>query len=49
MLMYVLLTLSVIGILRRGGPVYAERIGRDFSQDIGAEVFKKRYEGHKLS
>lgn len=41
MLMYVLLTFSVIGILRRGGLVYAERIGRGFLEEIGAEVLRR--------
>lgn len=41
MLMYVLLTFRVIGILRRGGLVYAERIRRGFSEEIGAEVFRR--------
>lgn len=41
MLMYVLLTLSVIRIPRRGGSVYAERIGTGFSEEIGDEVLRR--------
>lgn len=39
--MYVLLTLSVIEIPRRGGLVYAERIGTDFLEEIGGEVLRR--------
>ena len=41
MLMYVLLTLSVIRIPRRGGSVYAEGIGKGFSEEIGDEVLRR--------
>lgn len=41
MLMYVSLTFSVTGILRRGGLVCAERIGRGFSEEIGADVLRR--------
>lgn len=42
--MYVLLTLSVIGILRRGGSMYAERIGRVFLEKTGAEILRRGME-----
>lgn len=44
MLMYVLLTLSVIGILRRGGSMCAERIGKIFLEKIGAEILRRGME-----
>lgn len=44
MLTYVLLTLSVIGILRREGSVYAARIGRGFLEEIEDEVLRSTKE-----
>lgn len=41
MLIHVLLTLNVIGILRRARSVFAERIGRDFLEEIGVEVLRR--------
>lgn len=41
MLKYVVLTLSVIGILRKAGSVYAERIGRGFLEDIKVEILRR--------
>lgn len=39
--MYVVLTLSVIGILRKAGSVYAERIGRGFLEEIKVEILRR--------
>ena len=44
MLMYVLLTLSVIAILRREGSMYAERIGKVFLEEIGAGILGRGIE-----
>lgn len=39
--MYVLLTLKVIGILRRGGSMYAEGIGKVFLEETGGEILRR--------
>lgn len=41
MLMYVLLTLNVIGILRRGGSMYAERIGKVFLEETELRFLRR--------